>query len=312
MTGFFIKNIMIPDYQTLMLPLLKSIDDGKEHEFKKLIDTLATRFNLTEEEKSEFLPSGQSLLFPNRVGWARTYLKKAGLLNAPRRGIIVITERGKKTLSENLKEINVKYLGKFPEFIQFKSQSRDEKIDSSIITNEETKKQTPEELLESGYESIKSALEEEILLKLKSVHPTFFEKIVVELLVKMGYGGSIQDAGKAIGRSGDEGIDGTIKEDKLGLDVIYIQAKRWEGIVGRPELHKFVGALAGQGAKKGIFITTSSFTKEAKEYSPKNETKIVLIDGEKLAQYMIDHNLGVSVQNTYEIKRIDSDYFGEE
>ncbi|MEO6188249.1 MAG: restriction endonuclease [Ginsengibacter sp.] len=274
---------MIPDYQTLMLPLLKLIDDGKEHEFKKLIDVLATKFNLTEGEKSEFLPSGQSLLFPNRVGWARTYLKKAGLLNAPRRGIIVITERGKKTLSENLTEINVKYLGKFPEFIRFKSQSRDEKIDSSIITNEEIKKQTPEELLESGYESIRSSLEEEILLKLKSVHPTFFEKIVVELLVKMGYGGSIQDAGKAIGKSGDEGIDGTIKEDKLGLDVIYIQAKRWEGIVGRPELHKFVGALAGQGAKKGIFITTSSFTKEAREYSPKNETKIVLIDGEKLS-----------------------------
>lgn len=303
---------MIPDYQTLMLPLLKLIDDGKEHEFKKLIDILATKFNLTEEEKNEFLPSGQSLLFPNRVGWARTYLKKAGLLDAPRRGIIIITERGKKTLNENLTEINVKYLSKFPEFIQFKLQSRDEKIETSIVTNEETKKQTPEELLESGYESIRNSLEEEILSKLKTVHPSFFERIVVQLLVKMGYGGSIQDAGKAIGKSGDEGIDGTIKEDKLGLDVIYIQAKRWEGTVGRPELHKFVGALAGQGAKKGIFITTSSFTKEAREYSPKNETKIVLIDGEKLAQYMIDHNLGVSIQNTYEIKRIDSDYFGEE
>ena len=303
---------MIPDYQTLMFPLLKLVADGKEHEFKKLIDVLSMQFNLTEEEKSEFLPSGQSLLFPNRVGWARTYLKKAGLLDAPRRGIITITERGKNTLNEDLSEINIKYLSKFEEFIQFKLQSRGEKTDSSLITNEEAKKQTPEELLESGYESIKGSLEEEILSKLKSVHPSFFERIVVQLLVKMGYGGSIQDAGKAIGKSGDEGIDGIIKEDKLGLDVIYVQAKRWEGIVGRPELHKFVGALAGQGAKKGIFITTSSFTKEARDYSPKNETKIVLIDGEKLAQYMIDNNLGVSIQNIYEIKKIDLDYFGEE
>ena len=303
---------MIPDYQTLMFPLLKLVADGKEHEFKKLIDVLSMQFNLTEEEKSEFLPSGQSLLFPNRVGWARTYLKKAGLLDAPRRGIITITERGKNTLNEDLSEINIKYLSKFEEFIQFKLQSRGEKTDSSLTTNEEAKKQTPEELLESGYESIKGSLEEEILSKLKSVHPSFFERIVVQLLVKMGYGGSIQDAGKAIGKSGDEGIDGIIKEDKLGLDVIYVQAKRWEGIVGRPELHKFVGALAGQGAKKGIFITTSSFTKEARDYSPKNETKIVLIDGEKLTQYMIDNNLGVSIQNIYEIKKIDLDYFGEE
>jgi restriction system protein len=302
---------MIPDYQTLMLPLLKLVADGKEYEFKKLIDVLATQFNLTEEEKSEFLPSGQSLLFPNRVGWARTYLKKAGLLDAPRRGIITITERGKDTLNEDPPEINIKYLSKFEEFIQFKLQSRVEKNDISLITNEEAKKQTPEELLESGYESIRGSLEEEILSKLKSVHPSFFERIVVQLLVRMGYGGSIQDAGKAIGKSGDEGIDGIIKEDKLGLDVIYVQAKRWEGIIGRPELHKFVGALAGQGAKKGIFITTSSFTKEARDYSPKNETKIVLIDGEKLAQYMIDHNLGVSIQNTYEIKKVDLDYFGE-
>jgi len=246
-------------------------------------------------------------------------LKKAGLLNAPKRGIISTTERGKNALSQNLQEISVKYLSQFPEFIEFKLAKDDSKEDSKdnsvnlfTVTNEETRKQTPEELLETGYQNIRKSLEEEIVGKLKSVSPSFFEKIVVELIVRMGYGGSIQDAGRAIGKSGDEGIDGVIKEDKLGLDTIYIQAKRWEGIVGRPGLHKFVGALAGQGAKKGIFITTSSFTKEAKDYTPKNETKIVLIDGSTLAQYMIDYNLGVSIQNKYEIKKIDSDYFEEE
>lgn len=303
---------MIPDYQTFMLPLLKLLEDGKEHEFKILVDTLANQFNLTENDRSELLPSGQALLFPNRVGWARTYLKKAGLIEAPGRGIVRITERGKNTLRANPAEITTKYLSQFPEFIQFKLQSKEESIEVPILSPEESRKQTPEELLETGYQSIRKSLEEDILSKLKAVSPSFFERIVVQLLVRMGYGGSIQDAGKAIGKTGDEGIDGIIKEDKLGLDVIYVQAKRWDGVVGRPELHKFVGALAGQGAKKGIFITTSSFTKDAISYAPKNDTKIVLIDGAKLAQYMIDYSLGVSVQNIYEIKKLDSDYFEEE
>ena len=304
---------MIPDYQSLMLPLLKLIADGKEYNVNNLIETLAMQFNLTNDERSELLPSGQSFIFGNRVGWARTYLKKAGLLDSAKRGTIFITGRGKKVLNENPTEINNnKLLRQFPEFLEFQSSKREDVENTTILFIEETKSETPEELLESGYIKIKKTLEQEIVSKLKLVHPSFFERIVVELLVKMGYGGSIQDAGRAIGRSGDEGIDGIIKEDKLGLDVIYIQAKRWEGIVGRPELQKFVGALAGQGAKKGIFITTSNFTKEALEYSPKNDTKIVLIDGEKLSQYMIDYNLGVSVQNIYEIKKIDSDYFEEE
>jgi restriction system protein len=304
---------MIPDYQTLMLPLLKVVSDGREYKFGDVVELLAQQFQLTEEERKELLPSGTAFLFSNRVGWSRTYLKKAGLLEAPKRGIMAISERGKKVLAENLTEISAQYLNRFPEFIQFKL-SKDDTDTGTLATNEidVSKKETPEELIEYGYKNIRKSIEQEILLKLKSVSPSFFEKIVVELLVKMGYGGSIQDAGKAIGKSGDEGIDGTIKEDKLGLDVIYIQAKRWEGVVGRPELQKFVGALAGQGAKKGIFITTSGFTKEALEYSPKNEIKIVLIDGEKLSQYMIDYNLGVSVQNTYEIKKIDTDYFEED
>lgn len=312
---------MIPDYQTLMLPLLKIVSDGKEYKVNDVVEILAMQFQLTDEERAQLLPSGQSFLFSNRVGWARTYLKKAGLLDAPKRAVISITQRGKEVLNENLTEITDKFLQKFPEFLEFKSAKKDrfhpsvKNLFEDIARPSERIKdytETPEEQIEDGYQEIHQSLKGEVISKLKSIHPAFFEKIVVQLIVKMGYGGSIQDAGKAIGKSGDEGIDGIIKEDKLGLDVIYIQAKRWEGVVGRPELHKFVGALAGQGAKKGIFITTSSFTKEAEQYSPKNETKIVLIDGEKLAQYMIDYNLGVSVQNTYEIKKLDSDYFEEE
>jgi restriction system protein len=205
----------------------------------------------------------------------------------------------------------MKYLKGFPEYLEFVTLHNDQNQEEEI--NETTNKQTPEEKLHNSYQQIRSTLTVDILEKVIKLEPTKFEKLVVELVVKMGYGGSIKDAGKAMGKVGDEGIDGIIKEDKLGLDIIYIQAKRWKpgNIVGRPELHKFVGALAGQGAKKGIFITTSSFTKDALEYQPKNETKIVLIDGVRLSQLMIDHNLGVSISNSYEIKKIDSDYFEE-
>lgn len=303
---------MIPDYQSLMLPLLKAVSDGKEYTMRNIESVLSKEFQVSDEELNVLLPSGQDYIFQNRVGWARTYLKKAGLLDAPKRGVIIITQRGRDVLKENITELNVSYLRKFPEFIEFQTPKKEGVLENLELKFDESRQQTPEELLETGYQNIRKSIQEELLLKLKKVSPSFFERIVVELLVKMGYGGSIQDAGKAIGKSGDEGIDGIIKEDKLGLDVIYIQAKRWEGVVGRPELQKFVGALAGQGAKKGIFITTSSFTKDAIDYAPKNETKIVLVDGEKLAQYMIDYNLGVSVQSTYEIKKIDLDYFDEE
>lgn len=302
----------IPDYQSIMLPLLTLISDGKEWSFRNAVEELSKLYKLNEQERKELLPSGQQPIFDNRVGWARTYMKKAGLIDSPKRGLLKISERGKETLGRKPEKIDVKYLREFPEFIEFQSLKKDE---STEIENEELQEhQTPEELLEYSYQKIRKSLAQELLNKVMNLPPSFFEKLVVELLVKMGYGGSIKDAGKAIGRSGDEGIDGTIKEDKLGLDIIYIQAKRWQpgSVVGRPELHKFVGALAGQGAKKGIFITTSSFTKDAVEYIPKNETKIVLIDGEQMAQYMIDFDLGVSQVNKYEIKRIDNDYFGEE
>lgn len=302
----------IPDYQTLMLPLLKVAENKKEYALKEAVEILAAKFGLTEEERTELLPSGQAFLFSNRVGWARTYLKKAGLLNSPKRGTLSITPRGLKLLKTNPGRVDNKTLKQYPEFLEFQNYKREDgESVVSIDTTPETEVQTPEETIDNAYQRIRKSLAQEIIDTVRSLSPSFFERLVVELLVRMGYGGSIKDAGKAVGKTNDEGIDGTIKEDKLGLDIIYIQAKRWQvgNTVGRPELHKFVGALAGQGAKKGIFITTSTFTKEAKEYMPRNETKIVLIDGEELAQLMIDYNLGVSSQRIYEIKRLDSDYF---
>jgi restriction system protein len=306
---------MIPDYQSLMLPLLKLVSDGQEHKYRDLVENLATEFEVTDQERKELLASGSQAIFDNRVGWAKTYLKKAGLLDSPKRATFVITELGTQTLSKNPARIDAKYLRQFPAFVEFQNASRsDNETDEEEIKNEATNEQTPEERLDKSYQKIRQSLASELLNKVIELSPAFFERLVVELLVKMGYGGTIKDAGKAMGKSGDEGIDGTIKEDKLGLDIIYIQAKRWKtgSLVGRPEIQKFVGALAGQGAKKGIFITTSNFTKDALEYTPRNETKIVLINGVQLAQLMIDYNLGCTTQQIYELKKIDSDYFGEE
>lgn len=300
----------IPDFQSIMLPLLKQISDGKEHRMRDVTDELAEKLGVTDEELKELLPSGAAPVFYNRTAWAKTYLKKAGLINSPKTGLVIISEKGLSVLKKSPEKINVKYLKQFSEFNDFQTNKKD----SEAFDPEESEDQTPEELLESAYQKIRSSLASEILNKVVELSPAFFEKLVVELLVKMGYGGSIKDAGRAIGKSGDEGIDGTIKEDKLGLDIIYIQAKKWKpgNVVGRPELQKFVGALAGQGAKKGIFITTSSFSREATEYTPRNETKIVLIDGTQLSQLMIDYNLGCTSFQAYEVKKIDNDYFGSE
>jgi restriction system protein len=299
-----------------MLPLLEFIADGKEYKMRNITDELAIKFGVTEEEQKELLPSGVAPVFYNRTAWAKTYLKKAGLIDSPKQGIVIISKRGIEVLKKKPSSINVKFLKQFSEFVAFQTVKREDEseTETETETNEEQSIQTPEELLEMAYQKIRKSLASELISKVVELSPAFFERLVVELLVKMGYGGSIKDAGKAMGKSGDEGIDGTIKEDKLGLDIIYIQAKRWKpgNVVGRPEIQKFVGALAGQGAKKGIFITTSNFTKEALDYTPRNETKIVLIDGEQLAQLMIDYNLGCTSQQTYEVKKLDSDYFGEE
>jgi len=297
----------IPDYQTTMLPLLKFAGFEKEHTLHEAVDSLAIVFKLSSEEKEVLLPSGQQTVFFNRVGWARTYLKKAGLLDSPRRSYFIITKRGKDVLSSNPSRIDVKYLDQFPEFVAFKSIKREKEEEVLQETDD-----TPEEVLESAYINLRHNLATDLLQQIKLSQPRHFERIVVQLLVTMGYGGSLKDAGKAVGKSGDEGIDGIIKEDKLGLDIIYIQAKKWEATIGRPEIQKFAGALQGQRAKKGIFITTSDFSKEANEYVSKIDNKIVLIDGQQLAQFMIDHNLGVTPVANYEIKRIDSDYFNED
>ncbi|MDR1523636.1 MAG: restriction endonuclease [Tannerella sp.] len=307
---------MIPDFQKIMLPLLKQIKDGKDYKLDEIVDLMAKEFDITDEERKELLPSGQTFVFGSRVGWARTYMKKAGLINSPKRGYLKITEKGLQVLKQKPSEINIAYLKQFPEFLVFqniKKEDVQDNSDSEEMQPESVVTQTPEELLEASYQSIRKELAQDILDKILDLSPSFFERLVVDLLVKMGYGGSVKDAGKAIGRTGDEGIDGVIKEDKLGLDIIYIQAKRWKpvNIVGRPEIHKFIGALVGQGAKKGIFITTSFFTKDALNFVPRNETKIVLIDGIRLSQLMIDYNLGVTLQHSYEIKKIDTDYFEE-
>jgi restriction system protein len=251
----------IPDFQSILLPLLIFASDRKKHSIQESIDYLSKHFDLTENEKKELLPSGKQSIFDNRVGWSRTHLKKAGLLEYPTRSFFQITDRGLELIKTNPERITISLLKQYSEYLEFIGVTSKSLGESSTSTSDEGK--TPEENLEYSYQEIKNNLAVEILDKIKSCSPEFFEKLVVELLVKMGYGGSMKEAGKAIGKTGDEGIDGIIKEDRLGLDTIYIQAKRWDNVVGRPELQKFVGALAGQGARKGIFITTSRFTDQA-------------------------------------------------
>ena len=300
----------IPDYQSIMLPLLRYSGDGQEHSLRGTIAALAKEFDLTPDELAEQLPSGFQAVFDNRVGWARTYLKKAGLLKAPRRGYAQITPRGLEVLAQEPEQIDVSFLMQFDEFADFRTRS-EVKTDGKDV--KETKEpRTPEEAIEAEYHRLREGLASELLDAIKQQPPHFFERLVIDLLVSMGYGGTRRDAGQAVGRSGDGGIDGTIKEDRLGLDVIYVQAKRWEGPVGSPDVQKFAGALAGQKAKKGVFLTTSTFSQAAREYAKLIDTKIVLIDGENLTQLMIDHGIGVTTTATYEIKRIDTDYFSEE
>ncbi len=307
----------LPDYQTLMLPVLKSLADGKERHIREITDLMAREFQLTEEELSLQTTSGTTTVFSDRVGWAKAYLKQAELIEQPRRGICRITPAGQALLAKGLSRIDVKLLMTIDAFrkAQYKDRMPPSKTVEPASTEEATllQTQTPEDLIENAFSEYQKTLADEVLERIRNVTPAFFERLVVELLVKMGYGGSIKDAGRAIGRTNDEGIDGIIKEDKLGLDVIYIQAKRWKAgnVIGRPEVQKFVGALAGQGAKKGVFITTSSFTREAMDYKPMNETKLVLIDGLTLANLMIEHHLGVSTLQIYELKKVDNDYFEE-
>jgi restriction system protein len=306
--------VPIPDYQQIMLPLLKLAGNGQEWRLRDAADELSNHFRLTDEERSTLLPSGTQPVIYNRVGWARTYLGKAGLLSQRKRGYFEITERGREVLGTNPIKIDAKFLGQFQEFESFRA--KPEGNEETALTPEkiEEDSQTPDEVLEQAYAKLRSQLVDEVLASILSCSPLFFEKLVLDLLVALGYGGSRKDAAEATKRSGDDGIDGVIKEDRLGLDTIYVQAKRWAPgrKVGRPDVQQFAGSLQGNRARKGVFITTSEFSRDAYEYAERIDSKIILLDGRTLAGLMIDHGLGVSTVVTYELKRIDGDYFIEE
>lgn len=301
----------VPGFQEFMLPMMKICSDGKEHNIHEIIEDMKKNLLVSDSDANILIPSGTQTVLNNRVTWARTYLIKAGLLEFTRRTYCIITERGKEALRESPSRIDIRYLKRYPEFLEFHDAKRmkpgipnDKEIVRDLIT--------PDEKMEDAYEEMRDSLAEQIVSNAKRCSPAFFERLVVELLVKMGYGGSWRDAARAVGQSGDGGVDGIIDEDRLGLDAVYIQAKRWDGPVGRPEIQKFVGALMGRRARKGIFITTSTFSTEAQNYVNSIDYRIVLIDGKRLAEYMIDYDIGVSEVITYRIKRIDSDYFSND
>lgn len=303
----------IPDYETLMLPVLRFAAKAGKDEVStpETARVLANEFRLTEQERTALLPSGGTFVFASRVSWACTYLKKAGLLVATRRGYFRLTDRGVKVIASNPSRVDNEFLDQFPEFREFRTRGKKESR-KSVPSPVEAPAGVPEEVIAAQYDLQRKALASQILDAVKTASPQFFERLVVMLLVKMGYGGSLQDAGQAVGRSGDGGVDGEIKEDKLGLDTIYVQAKRWDSTkVGSPQIDQFAGALQKKKARKGVFITTSTFTIEAIRSVAEYSSRIVLIDGPTLAELMIDYDVGVSIAETFSLKRIDSDFFDE-
>lgn len=301
----------IPDFYSIMRPLLDLFKDGNVRTNQQIYDAMVETFALTEEEEREMLPSLTARLFDNRLAWAKTHLKHAKLIDSPQRGQFIITQRGKEAQRNGPSRITRKYLLQYPEYATFAGVNR-ETVINPIDEEEDTENMTPQDYLEYGFSKIKEELISEIKGYLQNCSYRFFERLVIDLLLAMGYGGSLQSAGSLTSVGADEGIDGVINEDKLGLDTIYVQAKRWQNPVGRPQVQGFAGALQGRKAKKGVFITTSIFTENAHEYANKIESKIVLIDGSKLAELMLEHNIGATIEKTYYIKKIDSDYFLEE
>ena len=302
----------IPDFQSAMLPVLRLAQDGKDHTLREAVEAIAVEFKATEEERNELLPSGRQRRLHNRVGWAKTYLQKAGLVEPNGRGRFRITPRGREVLQRRPSRIDMKFLEQFPEYNAFAALKHESPDAEPSAPEPSAATETPEELLDESYQELRRRLADELLDRIKACDPKFFEKLVVDLLVTMGYGGSRKDAGQAVGQSGDEGIDGIIKEDRLGLDVVYIQAKRWTNTVGRPVVQAFAGSLEGQRARKGVLITTSEFSREARDYVRQIEKKIVLIDGGELAKLMMDHGVGVAEVATYTVQKLDLDYFGDE
>jgi restriction system protein len=298
----------IPDFQKMFRPTLEFLNDGAIRHVKDIFEHLDGVFGLTEEERRDMVPSGQKSRFENRATWTLTHLFKAGLLEKPARGQYKITEVGKKALEVKNEEIDMRFLRRYPEYAEWRTAGPSE----APKTHLEDTESTPDEQMADGYKLYRAALADEALSKVKSCSPRFFEQLVVDLLVRMGYGGSVEEAARVVGKTGDGGIDGIIKEDKLGLDIIYVQAKRWENVVGASSVRDFSGSLDYHGAKKGVFITTSQFTRDARDFVTRiGDKKIVLVDGFELAQLMIDHDIGVSTVTTYTIKRLDSDYFEE-
>ena len=300
----------IPDYQSLMLPVLSAASDHNEHSIAELRMAIASKLNLSDDELAQRLASDSQTVFGSRVAWAVQYLKQAGILNAVRRGTYQITSRGQSLLNGKPTEINIKTLRQFPEFADFEQRGNDsQQLSTSVAAVSNDATSTPEELLEKSFQTLREALANDLLESIRTGTPAAFEQIVVDLLVAMGYGGSVKDAGKVVGKSGDGGIDGIIKQDKLGLDAIYIQAKRWKEVVGSPEIMKFSGSLTKKHANRGVFITTSTFTKDAMEFVEAMPQRIILIDGKYLTSLMIEHDVGVSPTRTFTLKRLDQDYF---
>lgn len=299
----------VPKFQEFMLPMLKLAGDGQVWKLADARQNLANNFDLPDEQREELLPSGRQTRLANRVAWAKVYLEQGGLLVSPKRAYFQITDRGRDVLENPPAEITIQFLSRYPEFQEFRNRSSKSNDKKATNTNES---ETPEEALESAYATIRKNLASELLERVLSSSPLFFERLVIELLLRMGYGRADETASEHVGQPGDEGIDGVIAEDRLGLEMVYLQAKRWQGTVGRPEIQKFVGALHGRRARKGVFITTGTFSNEAAAYVHTIDPKVALVDGRQLAEYMIDFNVGVSVGQSFEIKRIDSDYFEEE
>lgn len=295
----------VPGFQTWFLPLLASVRDGQVHKISELYVRLADEMRLSDEDRGELLASGGQAIYVNRIGWARTYLKKAGLLESPSKGLLKITDRGLSVLSKKPPALTIKFLKQFPEFVEFHTYKGDGRPVGAIEPIEET----PRDTLERVHRGLNEQLATDLIERIKKMPPPFFERLVVDLLLRMGYGGSREDAGRTLGKSGDGGVDGVINEDRLGLDMVYIQAKRWDGTVGRPVVQAFAGSLDGVRARKGVLITTSAFSADAHSFVQAIEKRIVLIDGPLLAKLMIQHSVGVALEATYEIKRLDTDFF---
>jgi restriction system protein len=295
----------IPDYETLMLPILNFLDDGIERKTREIISHIIKTFEITNEESKVLIPSGRAKLIDNRVGWACTYLRKAGLIESPQRSINKITSDGKKVVDENPQKIDGKYLNQFNKFQEFRQDSTSTVEQDEVIIPEKT----PEEIIGIQSELINKSIRNDLLDLVCKMEPSMFEQLVIDLLLAIGYGGSVEDAGSAIGQTNDGGIDGVIKEDVLGLDTIFVQAKKWQKTVAIKEVRDFAGALLSKKSNKGVFITTSDFPKSAHEFVSSIDRKIILIDGKRMAELMLKYNLGVSIKNVVEIKEIDNDYF---